>query len=764
MTPSCGPATFRYRAFISYSHRDKAWADWLHKALETYRVPMRLVGQTTPAGVIPRRLAPIFRDRDELASATDLGRQVNAAIAECANLIVICSPRSATSPWVDTEVLAFKRLGRSERVFCLIVDGEPNASVQPGHEAEECFAPALRFQIGADGQPTTTRTEPIAADVRSGKDGKGNAKLKLIAGMLDVSFDALKQRELQRRNRRLAAITAMALAVMTVTSVLAISALIARHAATTAQAAAERRQKQAEGLVGFMLGDLSDKLTQVGRLDIMQAVDDKAMAYFASMPVRDVTDTALAQRAKAMEKIGYVRQVGGHLPEAMTSFLAARKITAALAMATPTNAARQLRYARILALIGQTYWNQGQLDAAQDSFTAAQGVLLRAWPYASHDRVFQFELEMIDNDLGHVLEAHGRLDAALVPYRSALELSRQLVAADPARKEWAVELGGAHNNLGKLALLHGDLVTAIAEYAADDAIESGLSARDPRDNDQRNAALVVHAILGRTLALTGADATAMRYLQQAVETAAALVQVDPHNDAFQDDLARYSVQLARLKRLNRNLIEARAMSAQSLATLLGLVRQDPTNAGLHADLAATLIEQAAESLAAGQAKAVRAQLPALLDELDASLKRQPHARPALLAKLDAQLLLANASTDPRTAAQLRKAVFDAAQSQPSGKGDPRLLALQVEALLALGNTGDAQPLTRQLWTSGYRDAELLVVLHGRRIAYPVNAAFQQRLLAISPGAGRSPDHIQPPRKTTTPTDMSITARIHRSSS
>jgi hypothetical protein len=26
---------FTYRAFISYSHRDKAWADWLHKALET---------------------------------------------------------------------------------------------------------------------------------------------------------------------------------------------------------------------------------------------------------------------------------------------------------------------------------------------------------------------------------------------------------------------------------------------------------------------------------------------------------------------------------------------------------------------------------------------------------------------------------------------------------------------------------------------------------------------------------------------------------
>src|SRR5579863_454983 len=67
---------FRYRAFISYSHQDRAWADWLHRALETYRVPRRLVGRSTAAGIVPRRLAPVFRDREELASAIDLGERV----------------------------------------------------------------------------------------------------------------------------------------------------------------------------------------------------------------------------------------------------------------------------------------------------------------------------------------------------------------------------------------------------------------------------------------------------------------------------------------------------------------------------------------------------------------------------------------------------------------------------------------------------------------------------------------------------------------
>src|SRR5690242_17009676 len=112
---------FHYRAFISYSHHDKAWAEWLHRGLEAYRVPSRLVGQQTAAGIVTRRLVPIFRDRDELASSADLGGKVADALRRSANLIVICSPASARSRWVREEVRTFRRLGRSARIFCLIV-------------------------------------------------------------------------------------------------------------------------------------------------------------------------------------------------------------------------------------------------------------------------------------------------------------------------------------------------------------------------------------------------------------------------------------------------------------------------------------------------------------------------------------------------------------------------------------------------------------------------------------------------------------------
>lgn len=202
--PAAAPAVpeYKYWAFISYSHSDEEWAQWLHKELETYRVPRRLVGHRNAFGAVPKRVFPVFRDREELPGAFDLGSNLTNALRLSRNLIVICSPRSAASHWVNEEIKLYKSMGREDRVLCLIVEGEPNASDRPELGTLECFPPALRFRVGADGQLTDTRTEPIAADARKGKDGRENSKLKLLAGVLGVGYDELKQRERHRVRRQ----------------------------------------------------------------------------------------------------------------------------------------------------------------------------------------------------------------------------------------------------------------------------------------------------------------------------------------------------------------------------------------------------------------------------------------------------------------------------------------------------------------------------------------------------------------------------------
>jgi hypothetical protein len=244
----------KYWAFMSYSHLDAKWASWLHRELESYRPPKKLVGMTTVRGTVPKRLTPVFRDREELASAVDLGTVINEALEKSACQIIICSPQSAKSRWVNEEILAFKRLGREDRIFCLIIGGEPNASDLPGREQEECFPPALRFRLGADGNLSSVRTEPIAADARAGKDGKQNAKLKLIAGVLGLDFDSLRRREQLRRNRRLFALACGAMGGMLLTSTLAAYAFIQRTAAQKQTARAETEADAAMRTTNFLIG------------------------------------------------------------------------------------------------------------------------------------------------------------------------------------------------------------------------------------------------------------------------------------------------------------------------------------------------------------------------------------------------------------------------------------------------------------------------------------------------------------------------------
>jgi len=87
----------KYWAFISYSHRDETWATWIHRAIEAYGLPRGVAGSDFRGEKVPKHLRPVFRDRDELAGGADLGGKLRRSLQESRSLIVICSPKSASS-------------------------------------------------------------------------------------------------------------------------------------------------------------------------------------------------------------------------------------------------------------------------------------------------------------------------------------------------------------------------------------------------------------------------------------------------------------------------------------------------------------------------------------------------------------------------------------------------------------------------------------------------------------------------------------------
>ena len=192
--------TYKYQAFISYSHRDKAFAKWLHKRIENYKIPKSL-REKYPN--LPKDLKrSLFRDEEELPTASVLGDNLKYALAHSKKLIVICSPHSVASLWVNEEIRYFKELHGEFSVLAIIKSGEPNASSNPNFDdALEAFPLSLRYEVGADGALTSKETEPLAGDARKGAD-KEMALMKLIAGVLGVDFADLWEREKREARKR----------------------------------------------------------------------------------------------------------------------------------------------------------------------------------------------------------------------------------------------------------------------------------------------------------------------------------------------------------------------------------------------------------------------------------------------------------------------------------------------------------------------------------------------------------------------------------
>lgn len=444
---------YRYWAFLSYSHHDKAVAKRLQKQIETYRVPRRLVGRETPHGVVPARLSPVFRDRDELHAGSDLKASVQDALSKSRWLIVVCTPDAARSPWVNREIIEFKKLHGERRVLALIAHGEPFASDRLGREAEECFPPALRRALDEAGEPTGPALEPIAADMRKHGDGPHRAMLKLVAGMLGVPFDDLVRRDLQRRVRWLTALAVSSAVGVVVFAVLAVMAVQARNEA-------QFQRQQAEGLIEFMLGDLRKKLEPVGRLEVLDSVGEKALAYYDEQEAGKLDATALGHRSRAMHLIGEIRDLRGQPAEAQKAFERAAQTTAQLLAHSPTDSQRLFDHGQSVFWVGYAAWKQGDGVLAQAKFQEYLELSQRLSAKDPSNLDWRSEVAFAFVNQGMVQLGTGQARTALASLQSAGDLLVQLV---PQRPELTFELAHNHGWRAEAHLLLGDYESALKE-------------------------------------------------------------------------------------------------------------------------------------------------------------------------------------------------------------------------------------------------------------------------------------------------------------
>ncbi|MEO8925717.1 MAG: toll/interleukin-1 receptor domain-containing protein [Caulobacteraceae bacterium] len=558
----------RYWAFLSYSHADRKWANWLHHALETYAIPRRLVGRQTPAGPAPGRLRPLFKDREELAANPDLRERVHAALAGSSALIVICSPAAARSAWVEDEIVRFKALHGETRVFAVIAAGTPGASAE-GRGEDECFPPALRFRVDSAGALTDQRAEVIAADLRPQGDGRRLARLKLIAGILGFDLDELVQRDAQRRVRRRTALAAASLVVALAMGGLALAALAARD-----EARAQRTQ--AEGLVEFMLVDLRKKLEPTGRLDALDAVGAKAMSYYSAQARRGLDADALGRRARVLHLLGDLRDQRGDFDGALKDFQQASAATAELLARQPGDTGRIFNHAQSVYYVGYVADQRGENQTAETRYLEYRRLADQLVALEPARDAWRLEVGYANANLGTLLMREGRADLAADAFSKVLAIDAALTAKAPADRERQIALAGTYAWLADVEVMRGRLDAAMRDRRAQRAVYEKMLGRPGGDNAAKELLVVNGVGIGNILALQGRSADAVPEFQRSATLAEAFIALTPDNVIYRQDSVFAFTALARALLSRGDLAAAGHAADRGLSIAEGLVRRDPS--------------------------------------------------------------------------------------------------------------------------------------------------------------------------------------------
>jgi tetratricopeptide (TPR) repeat protein len=569
------PVPFRFRAFLSYCHRDGSWAKWLHAGLEGYRVDKDLVGRKTPAGPVPKTLAPIFRDRDDFSAGHSLTEQTEAALEGSQFMVVLCSPDAAKSIYVNEEIRRFKALGRGDRVIPLIIAGEP------GDPVAECFPPALRFKIDAAGALTQEHEEPIAADARPQGDGKALARLKLIAGLLGVGFDEIirrAERARRRRNRIWATIAASFVflaAATTGSAVYAYNKLIE----------SDENLDQAIGSASRIVSDVAGKADRFGvPIDMQMTLLRYASSTLDGLIMAGRNTPTLRHR-RALMLMSFADNYA-RLGETTPALANAQEAQSMLAALTAETARADWQHDLALADYGlaDILIDRGVLADALGNLQSAVTLLTMLVAAAPEQNGWQLDLARAHEKLGYVRSDRGSLGEALASFRQAQALATKLVAQEPANVEAEQLQSFANERIGGVLQSQGSLAMALSSFRDSLAIMERLAAADPDNTRWQRRLITLYRDFGNALRAKGSLADAQASLQKGIAIARRLTQSDPKNAVWQRELATSQLIVGDLRKDERNLPEALATYRDGLAVMQRLATADPRNTLFQRDL------------------------------------------------------------------------------------------------------------------------------------------------------------------------------------
>ena len=359
----------------------------------------------------------------------------------------------------------------------------------------------------------------------------------------------------------------------------------AKVAADQSAKRATLARNEAEKLINFMTIALRDKLKPIGRLDLLDDVNQRVLAYYDSVSGGDDSPEIQRQRSVALVNYGDIRKDRGDLSGALQSYGDSLAIRERLVQQNSKNIEWQRDLAVGIAKVGDVLNDQGDSSGALEKYNAALAVLENAAKQepsnAATRRELSFELERV----GGVLEDRGDLTRALQSYLDCLAIRQTLTTQSPSDVEKQHELSLIFLRIGPVLMRQGDLTGAVKSYRDSLSIQKNLADQDPTNATWQQELSVSLESVGRGLSEQGDLVGGSKMYYDALSIREKLTERDPSNAAWQRMLARSYDDLSDTLIMQGDLAAGLKSCRDALAIRERLAKQDPSNAYAQRDVA-----------------------------------------------------------------------------------------------------------------------------------------------------------------------------------
>ncbi|MYN27930.1 nSTAND1 domain-containing NTPase [Duganella levis] len=526
-----------------------------------------------------------------------------------------------------------------------------------------------------------------------------------VVTLSDTELECIQTSARRVRQRDRLRLSALALIVLLalVASLLGVSALAAKRSAET-------RREEAEGLIDFMLGDLTDKLRPLGRLDFLDTVSSRALQYLRGTSSNELNPTALTLRAKGLQMIGEVRRSRGDSAGAIDALHQASAILTRQLEQAPRDIQVLNNLGANAYWIGQLHKDRNQWQQAQDAWRDYLRFSNRLYDLEPDNTEWWVERSYAHNNLGNLALMRGQPEQAIPEFLASIALKQRALARKPSSRTVMVELADSYSWLASATQSLGKLQAARQLYAEELQLVLRLADSAPDESlwTHRHAVALQHRALN-SMAL-GLDRDALRDYGQAQRLFARIVERDGKHRGWQAEKA--NLEQERLWLLARTAPAAEVLSQFAVIrrTWQDMMALDPKNvlwarraAIAHTHFAAILLKSGQNAAAGQELQAARTTLQPIYDANPDNLS----GRLALAETLLLSSSLQQKQGDTKLAISTCQQIRDMLKNEGAAPPNFQVLELWSRVNACLGDRPAVRLAAARLQDIGYADQAYL---------------------------------------------------------